>query len=86
MDRSSVNLAVDAALLLDFIALTLSGLLLWPRFLAYGNVSVGIYSIVSRDTVILVHDWSALLLILLIAAHLSLHAGWLRKTLSNRHE
>jgi hypothetical protein len=74
MDRQILNYLIDAGLAVTFIISLATGLLKFPGVPGYMG-SLGLVLPYAFFTVL--HDWSSLLLGLLVAAHLSLHCRWL---------
>jgi hypothetical protein len=74
MNPLKINYITDAGLAIAFVIICLTGLLKFKIFLNWLNLSYGTsnFRILS-----FVHDWSGIVLLALIAAHLVLHWRWI---------
>jgi DMSO/TMAO reductase YedYZ molybdopterin-dependent catalytic subunit len=70
---------VIISMLLDFIVLTTTGIIKFPEIQKY---FLFVYDYFSASTISLIHDWSGLILILLIITHLILKRQGLKEALT----
>lgn len=72
MDLQKKKVIVDILMFIDFLILTVSGFVLWkflPSFSGSGKKSF----IFDRINWILIHDWAALIIVILVVIHLILN-------------
>jgi hypothetical protein len=79
--QGRINLAVNAALGVTFIAAALSGLVL--LFTPHGRQVVEPVLLWSRGTWDDIHTWSATFMIIAAISHIIIHWGWLKKVTTN---
>jgi hypothetical protein len=75
MNKSRVNYWVDVFLGISFVICFFTGMLKWPG--AYKIVGTSIYQILPMRNLSRLHDWSGLIMALLVFVHLVLHWGWI---------
>jgi hypothetical protein len=74
MDRSWVNYWIDFGLLASFLLAGITGIAKWPKLLPFFGIS---YSQVPIAFISNLHDWSGLVMVVLVIVHLILHWRWL---------
>ncbi len=74
MEPNYRNYAIDISILVSFLACAITGIIKWPGILA--SLSLDPASLPMQQMTIL-HDWSGLVMVLLIFVHFILHLGWL---------
>mgnify|MGYP005850964349 FL=1 len=79
--QGRINLAINAALGVTFIAAALSGVVL--LFTPHGRQLVEPVLLWSRGTWDDIHTWSGMLMIIAAATHIIIHWGWLKKVTTN---
>jgi len=77
MNRNKIKLLVDIGMFLDFIVLAFSGFVL-KFILPRGSGKFGLEFLFSRETWLLIHDWTSLILIVLLISHLILNWAWIK--------
>lgn len=83
MNKARINYWIDVGLIITFILSALTGLVKWPGLFRLTGIR---HSALPMREISLVHDWSGLVMILLVLAHLLLHLNWIiimTKTLFN---
>ena len=74
MNKSILNYWVDVGLIMSFFVCFISGLIKWPGLIKIIGVSA--YKVLHANNISMLHDWSGLIMGLLILIHLSLHWNW----------
>lgn len=77
MDKNKIKLFVDIVMFLDFLALAISGFVL-KLFVPRGSGKLGASFIFSRETWLSIHDFTAILIIILLFIHLILNWVWIK--------
>ncbi len=77
MEKVRVKFIVDALMFLDFLVLAFSGFVLW-KFLKHDGFTFRESFIFARWQWINIHDWTALILVILIVIHLLLNWAWIK--------
>lgn len=75
MNRTAINYIVDVFLGISFLLVFTTGLLKWRGWTEVFESLLG--TKFHMPTVIFIHDWSGLLLGLLVLVHLVLHWNWI---------
>ncbi|MCK4500779.1 DUF4405 domain-containing protein [Candidatus Babeliales bacterium] len=75
MNRTKLNYWIDVGLALSFFICFLTGLIKWPGLIKIIGVSA--YKALSRPNISMLHDWSGLIMGLLVLVHLILHWKWI---------
>ncbi|MBN2459447.1 DUF4405 domain-containing protein [Candidatus Woesearchaeota archaeon] len=74
VNKARINYWVDVGLVITFIASMITGLIKWPGLFRLTGIR-------HRDLpmleISLVHDWSGLLMVILVLVHLILHFNWM---------
>jgi len=74
MDKAKMNYFIDVLMALAFFTLFVTGILKFPRLLPSLGIS---YSRLPMNLVSQIHDWSGIILGILVFLHLALHCKWL---------
>ena len=74
--RAIINYAVSMSLTLSFFVCFITGLIKWPGLVSM--IGVKAYKFLYFDHVSSVHDWSGLIMGVLVIAHIALHFGFMR--------
>jgi len=77
MNKNKVKLLVDVLMFIDFLIIAFSGFVLWfvlPR----GSGRLGNEFIFYRETWLGIHDWTGVILIILLILHLILNWQWIK--------
>ena len=88
MNKSRVNLGLDLAIGLAFLAEAVSGFVLWfalPHVGFQGGRGLGVANtfLLSRVAWLAIHDWAAVLISVGILAHVALHWAWIKCVVRN---
>ena len=78
MGKSKINYLIDLLMLISFVINSITGLIIF--FFLPTGVKRGSYQVflgIIKQNWVDVHNWSGLLLILLVAIHLILHWKWI---------
>lgn len=78
MERSKTNYVINALMVISFIITAVTGLIMF--FFLPSGVSRGGYQEslgITKHIWITVHNWSGIILIILVIIHLVLHLGWI---------
>ena len=75
MDKNKIKLLVDIAMAIAFLLVGLTGILKMPQFFGFFS---GILSYINFGLMSKIHDWSGVVLVLLILMHLCLNWNWIR--------
>jgi hypothetical protein len=75
MNKAKINYGIDIALAISFLACFATGIFKWPGF--YNIIGTEIYRSVSMQKISRLHDWSGLIMGLLVFLHLILHWNWI---------
>lgn len=74
MDKCTVNYIIDIGLGISFILAFFTGIIKWPRFIRIFGMS---YSDLPMKVITGVHDFSGLVMGLLVLVHIILHWKWI---------
>jgi len=77
MNKNKIKLLVDVGMFIDFLLLAFSGFVL-KFMLPRGSGKLGGEFIFSRETWLLIHDWTSIILIILLISHLILNWLWIK--------
>ena len=77
MEKVKVKFIVDVLMFLDFLVLAFSGFVLW-KILKHDGFHFRESFIFPRWQWITIHDWTALILVILILIHLLLNWIWIK--------
>ncbi|MCK4808713.1 MAG: DUF4405 domain-containing protein [Candidatus Aenigmarchaeota archaeon] len=75
MDRMKLNFWIDVGLAISFFICFFTGLIKWPGLVKIIGVSA--YKVLHVKNISVLHDWSGLIMGLLIMVHLVLHWKWI---------
>ena len=75
MNKTKLNYWVDVGLALSFFVCFFTGLIKWPGLIKIIGTSA--YKILHTKNISLLHDWSGLIMGLLVVIHLILHWKWI---------
>lgn len=74
MDRGILNYIVDMGLAITFILSFFTGITKWPGLVQKFGLS---YNDLPMRAITLIHDWSGLIMGLLVLVHIILHWKWI---------
>ena len=75
MNRTMLNYWIDVGLALSFFICFVTGLIKWPNLIKIIGVSA--YKVLHVRNISMLHDWSGLIMGLLVLIHLALHWKWI---------
>jgi len=75
MNRTKLNYFIDIGLAISFFICFITGLIKWPGLIKIIGVSA--YKVLHVKNISILHDWSGLIMGLLVLVHLALHWKWL---------
>ena len=75
MNKLKLNYWVDVGLAISFFICFITGLIKWPGIIKIIGTSA--YNILRFGNISLFHDWSGLIMGLLVLVHLVLHWNWI---------
>ena len=75
MNRTKLNYFIDIGLAISFFACFISGLIKWPGLIRV--IGVSMYKILHVKNISRLHDFSGLVMGLLVLIHLILHWKWI---------
>jgi len=75
MDRMKLNFWIDVGLAISFFICFFTGLIKWPGIIKIIGTSA--YRALHVKNISVLHDWSGLIMGLLIMVHLVLHWKWI---------
>ena len=75
MDKLKLNYFVDVGLAISFFACFITGLIKWRGLV--NLVGVSVYNFLRFNNISILHDWSGLIMGLLVLLHLVLHWKWI---------
>ena len=75
MDRNKLKFLVDTGMAISFLAVALTGLFKWPTL---SIKFLWIYRVISFRFMSRIHDWSGVILALLVLIHLILNWAWIK--------
>ncbi|NOQ37276.1 DUF4405 domain-containing protein [archaeon] len=75
MNRTKLNYWIDVGLALSFFICFITGLIKWPG--AIKIIGVSAYKALHVPNISMLHDWSGLIMGLLVLIHLVLHWEWI---------
>ena len=74
MNKAKLNYFIDIGLTITFILAFITGIIKWPALLPKLGIS---YADAPMRTFTLIHDWSGLIMGLLVLVHIALHWRWI---------
>ncbi|HII71675.1 TPA: DUF4405 domain-containing protein [Candidatus Woesearchaeota archaeon] len=74
VNKNHIKYAIDIGLLVTFILSGITGILKFPGLTQYFR---GVYRAIPAYTISQVHDWSGLIMVLLVLAHLVFNWNWI---------
>ena len=74
MNKIKVNYWIDVCLAITFLLVFITGIFKWPGLITKFGIS---YSDLPMRTFTFIHDWSGLIMGLLVLIHLILHWNWI---------
>jgi len=77
MEKAKVKFVVDLLMFLDFLVLAISGFVLW-LVLKHNGFTFRESFIFPRWQWLTIHDWTAVILVVLILVHLILNWIWIK--------
>lgn len=80
MKRVCIDYIIDLGLLVSFLIVFITGLMKWPALLPNLGIPYSSISIMKTSTL---HDWSGLIMGLLVAIHLTMHWRWIKAMTKN---
>ncbi len=75
MNKTILNYWIDVGLAISFFICFITGLIKWPGLIKLIGVSA--YRTLSFSNISMLHDWSGLIMGLLVLIHLVLHWDWI---------
>ena len=75
MNRTKLNYWIDIILAISFFICFITGLVKWPGLVKIIGTSA--YRVIHEKNISLLHDWSGLIMGLLVIIHLALHWKWI---------
>ena len=75
MNKTILNYWIDVGLAISFFICFITGLIKWPGLIKIVGVSA--YRTLSFSNISMLHDWSGLIMGLLVLIHLALHWSWI---------
>ena len=87
MNRLKLNYWIDIGLAISFFACFITGLIKWPGLIKL--VGTSMYQTLNMKKISMLHDWSGLIMGLLVLVHLVLHWRWIvsvTKTIFKRNK
>lgn len=75
MNRTKLNYWIDIGLAISFFICFITGLIKWPGLIKIIGVSA--YKVLHVKNISILHDWSGLIMSILVLVHLALHWKWL---------
>ena len=75
MDKIKLNFWIDVGLAISFFICFFTGLIKWPGIIKIIGVSA--YKVLHVKNISVLHDWSGLIMGLLVIVHLVLHWKWI---------
>ena len=75
MKKQVVKYLVDIGLLISFLLVTLTGIFKFPGVREH---LASLYAIIPRGPMSLIHDWSGIVMAVLVLIHLILNWGWIK--------
>ena len=75
MNRTKLNYWIDIGLAISFLISLITGLIKWPGLIKLIGTSA--YKILYVKNISLLHDWSGLIMGMLVLTHLVLHWKWI---------
>jgi len=82
MEKPKIKFLVDILLFIDFIIISVSGFVLF-KILPRGSGKISKSFLFLRETWILIHDWTALILVILVIVHLVLNINFIKYMIKN---
>ena len=74
MEKAKINYFVDVLMGIAFISVVVTGVFKFPGLTKY---FISIYQIITPLTMARIHDWSGVIMSLLVLIHLILHWKWI---------
>lgn len=75
MNTLKKKFIIDILMFLDFLIVSVSGLVLW-KILPRGSGKTGQEFILLRENWLFIHDWSSVFLVLIVIIHLVINWKW----------
>lgn len=75
MDKLKINYWIDIGLSISFMVCFFTGLIKWPGLIKIIGTSA--YKVLHVKNISVLHDWSGLVMGLLVFIHLALHWKWI---------
>lgn len=75
MKKQVIKYLVDIGLLISFLVVTLTGIFKFPGIREH---LAGLYELIPRAQMSLIHDWSGIVLAVLVLIHLIANWGWIK--------
>jgi len=75
MNKAKLNYWIDIGLAISFFICFITGLIKWPGLIKI--IGVSIYKVLYVKNISVLHDWSGLIMGLLVLIHLALHWKWI---------
>lgn len=81
MDKLKINYWIDIGLSISFMVCFFTGLIKWPGLIKIIGTSA--YKVLHVKNISVLHDWSGLVMGLLVFIHLALHWKWIVSVTKN---
>ena len=81
MNRTKLNYWIDIGLAISFFVCFYTGLVKWPGLV--NIIGISAYKVLSFKNISMLHNWSGLLMGLLVIIHLALHWKWIVSVTKN---
>jgi membrane protein DedA with SNARE-associated domain len=75
MNKIKLNYWIDVGLAMSFLICFITGLIKWPGLVKLIGLST--YKILQIKNISMLHDWSGLIMSVLVLVHLALHWKWI---------
>jgi len=75
MNRTKLNYWIDIGLAISFSISLITGLIKWPGLI--NLIGTSAYKVLYVKNISLLHDWSGLIMGILVLTHLALHWKWI---------
>lgn len=74
MQKAKINYIVDVLLGISFLMVSITGIIKFPRIIRYIGLR---HKDIPIGTISSIHDWSGLIMVMLVLVHLILHFNWI---------
>ena len=81
MNRTKVNYFIDIGLAISFFTCFITGLIKWPGLIKI--IGPSLYMFLHVRNITILHDWSGLIMGLIVFIHLAMHWKWIKVVTKN---